>query len=143
MLYRSRTAYPLRLGENEAFHRVVLAFAARLALGLYYETTQRIVPAGWWVVASWHTNHMLDQDEHLEGLLKLIGAPRTLTMGKHSVAQEFRYWGGAAVDAPDRFMVFAAFREAFGVLAIVSPPDDEHGEHPAVFRPGFLKGFAP
>jgi len=144
VLYRGKEAYPIRLGENEAMHRVALAFAARLGLGLYFDATGKAVPPDWWVVCRWYTNHQLDQDADLEQLLRSIGAPRTLAMGRNAVPNEFRYWAGTASDVPDQFLCFAAFRESFGVTAIVGPPDDTHGDlNPAVFRPGFLKGFRP
>jgi hypothetical protein len=144
-IYKGGTAYPIRL-DSDRLDRVVRAFGARLAAGLYFDLIGKPIPPDWPIVVDWKTNFMLDQDQQLDELLRTIGAPRTLVMGKLAVPEAFRYWSGVPPDAPDQLIAFAAFRESFGVTMIVMLPRQVEGysrDNRVLFFPGFLKGFVP
>jgi hypothetical protein len=139
-IYQGRTGYPIRL-EEPRLHAAIHAFAARLGMALYYDHHKQPVRDDQRVVVHWQTNLQLDQDEVLEGVLRSIGNPRTLAMGRQAFPNVFRYWSGAPEDDASRFFSFAAFRESIGLTAVVVPMGDLSENDDAVFCPGFLKGF--
>ena len=139
-LYRGRAGYPIRL-NNPRLHSAVRAFAARLGMALYYDHHKQPVTDEQRVVVQWQTNLQLDTDEVLEAMLRAIGNPRTLAMGRQAFPKVFRYWSGVPEDDPSTFVSFTAFRESLGITALVLPKDTVSDNEQFVYRPGFLRGF--
>lgn len=143
--YQGQTAYAIDLREQDRLQRAMKAFAARMGLALYREFAGKPAPTNAAIVARWYSNYELEHDAKVEEMLKSMGAPRTLRMGRKDVIDQFRYWGAITQDDPHLFGTFAAFRESFGTIAIIRT-DGNLGEeaiddNPNFFRPGFLKGF--
>lgn len=142
--WQGRQAYPIDVRSQPRLHRALNAFAARIGLALFRELTGNATPRGAVAIARWYSNFELENDSAIETLLQSMGAPRTLSMGRKNVVEQFRYWGGAPTDDASQFVSFAAFRESFGTLTVIHTDGasevDLH-ENQNAFRPGFLRGF--
>ena len=140
VIYKGTLGHPTRIGPNSGLHRVVEAFAARIALAIFRATVGEPAPSNARIICRWDTNIGLDSDDALEDFLKAMGLPRTLIQGKKHVADQFRFWGSSASDEKGLFGCFAAFRDAFGVVCFIDTTDGEPLFEP-MFQPGFLQGF--
>jgi hypothetical protein len=128
----------IEVGPDSRLNYVLDAFAARMGLALFRETTGRPAPAHSHIYSEWRTNVSLDQDAALNVALAKHGHPRTLVQGVEHTMDQFRYW--AATLEPNKFLCVAAFRLAFGITAFIDASEPPDKTEPT-FRPGFLKGF--
>lgn len=138
--YHGKIAQAVAIPASSDLVSLMIAFAARVGLALYRSQYGEPAPANSVIFASWHPNAHLDNDALIEELINAMGAVKTINQGQWHVAEQFRYWGASAIDAPDQFACFAAFRQSFGILAAVRPSGDDDNDGVA-FRPGFLKGY--
>lgn len=138
--YNGAPGHPVHIGPDSGLHRVMDAFGARMGLAMYRLVLGQPAPSGARIAARWDTNAGLDSDETLNEFLKALGGARTLVQGSKHVADQFRYWTATVPDEPKLFGCVAVFREAFGVISFVDARDGEPA-FPAMYEPGFLKGF--
>jgi hypothetical protein len=122
------------------------AFGARVALALHYELTREILPVSGGVFVHWMSNHAIVDNQIPEAFLAMLGPPATLTQGKQTVEDQFHYQSLAEGHA--RSAHFAAFHVSFAIQAFVMRDFDEmahvaRGLPQRIFRPGFLRGYAP
>lgn len=139
--YRGAQAHQMRMGANSPLHPVMDAFAARVGLALYREASGRAAGPQAGVAAHWLSNAQLDENAAVNEMLEQLGLPRSLRQGAWHVAEQFRYWTALADDGEAPFACFAAFREAFGIVAFVAPDHHQLEGRGELFRPGFLKSF--
>jgi hypothetical protein len=145
-----RTGYAISLDGQDRLHSAMRAFGARVGLALYRERVGQPAPSESVILARWYSNVQLEHDEQVENFIRSFGAPHTLVMGRQNVVEQFRFWGGPAGDDPTLFGAFAAFRQSFGVVAIISTDSASTGwdatalaNNASAYRPGFLKGYSP
>nr|WP_295885142.1 hypothetical protein [uncultured Devosia sp.] len=110
-------------------------------MALHRETSGNVVGQEAGVAAHWLSNARLDENTAINEMLESLGHPRSLRQGAWHVADQFRYWTAIADDDEALFACFAAFREAFGIVAFVAPDHRQLEGRGELFRPGFLKGF--
>jgi len=141
IMYNGALGHATHIGPDSPLHRVMDAFAARVALAIFRATQGIPAPASARIMCRWDTNVGLDNDEALEEFLQAMGLPRTLVQGRKHVAEQFRFWSATAADEPGLFGCFAAFRDAFGVIAFIDTKETEPLFEP-MYQPGFLQDFA-
>lgn len=141
VLYQGQTAHAVTILAGGRLPRALVAFGARVGLALYRHHFGRPAPAEASIHSSWHPNAHLDSDDTIEELLRSMGQAQTLAQGRWHVSEQFRFWSAAPSDAPDLFCCFAAFRQSFGVLAVVDPNGPRYDDDHLEFSPGFLQGF--
>ncbi len=139
--YRGSTAYAALIPKSGPLAELMTAFSARVGLALFRERFRKAAPADSLVFSSWHPNAQLDGDEAIEEILRAMGPVKTIRQGRWEVSEQFRYWSAVPVDAPDHFGCFAAFRQSFGILAVIRPAAGDQPNTDYALRPGFLKSL--
>lgn len=120
------------------------AFGARLGMALHYDLTSAILPRDGGVAVRVYSN--VDAIRGNIPDLEFLDPPKTLSQGRMASQGEFLY-SIKATPGGRRSILYATFRQSFGVVAITSSDAgyfDDKTEGPAtIYRPGLLGADIP
>jgi hypothetical protein len=118
-------------------------FGARLGLAMHFEQTGQIIPPEGGVFVRIYSNVDLLENKVPATVFDILPQPETLSQGKKSVEDQFRY-GVREAEGGRMTMSFASFRLSFAVLAIASADlaffsNDELPDGAIPYKPGALQ----
>ena len=118
-------------------NRSIQVFGAKLGFALHYTTMRRIISPTGGVVVRWFSNYDAATDGIPADLFELLGPPQTLTQGKWSAGDQFKYAFAVAQNVKSA-AYFSTFRQSFAVLSWISEDADDFAlvKVDQVHRPG-------
>jgi hypothetical protein len=110
--------------------RAIKLFGTKLAKALHFEITEVPVPRGARIYVQNFTNFHAFTGEMPKQLMELLGAERSLVMGRQQTWEQFSYQSQQVVDGNITAHI-AYFRQALCLLMVVYPDPSEVGDNGA------------
>jgi len=115
--------------DSPQLHYIMRMFGAKLAMGLHWLQTQRIVPTEGQVFVSWFSNYDAYAKRLPEHIFKYLGKEVSLSQGAFTVRDQFTYQFGL-LPSKDAGIYWARFEPSFAIAAFLyekgssaRPPD--------------------
>lgn len=112
--------------------RAIKLFGQKLAKALHFELTRYPLPRGAGIYVQHYSNFHAFTGEMPQQLMEVLGAEKSLVMGRQQAWGQFSYQSQQVIDGTiTAHMAF--FRQALSLLMVVYPDPNDIGENGAAF----------